>query len=258
MPLATRGDVDLYYETTATPGPGSPDRPPVAFVSDVGYGAWLWGWHVDAIALEWPTLVWDLRGTGRSDAPPGPYTVDQLSADLEAVLADAGADAVHLVGHGLGGAVALRHARRSGRARTVTLCGTAASGEAFDTDALDALASLDREGLVGAFSADFLAEGPVEQVLEWRREEDATGDARAAQADAFRSFEAEPLHELTLPALVLHGVADPVVPPTAGASLAADLPRGRHEPVAGRHLAAVEHASATADELLAFLDEVDR
>lgn len=250
MPRATNGDVALFYETAGGPD----DAATVAFVSDVGYGAWLWGWHVDAVAGQWQTLVWDIRGTGRSDAPPGPYDVEDLAADLEAVLAADGVEAAHLVGHGLGGTVAVRHARRYGRARTLTLCGTAASGEAVDPDALSALHTLDRAGLEGAFSARFREGGPVKQVLAWRRREDATGDARAAQAAAFRSFEAGPLHELTLPALVFHGVDDPVVPPAAGGALAADLPRGRFEPVAGRHLAAVEHARATADELLAFLD----
>ncbi len=253
MPVATRDGVALHYATTGEPR----DRPTVAFVSDVGYGAWLWGWHVDAMAGGWPTLVTDLRGTGRSAAPPGPYAVDDLAADLEAVLADAGVDAAHLVGQGLGGAVALRYARRYGRARSLALCGTPTDGDDVDGDALDGLAPPDRDGLAGAFSEAFLADGPVEQVLAWRRREDATGDARAAQATALRSFEAGPLHEVGLPALVFHGVDDPVVAPAAGEALAADLPRGRFEPVAGRHLAAVEHARATADELAAFLDAAD-
>lgn len=250
MPRATNRGVALYYETEGS-------GPAVALIEDVGYGAWLWGWHVDAVAGVWPTLTFDLRGTGRSDAPPGPYTVDDLAADLEGVLGDAGAAGVHLVGHGLGGAVALRHARRYPRAETLTVCGTAAAGDPVDRDALAALASLDRAGLEGAYSPDFLADGPVEQVLAWRRREDATGDARAAQADAWRSFESGPLFRLTLPALVFHGIDDPVVPSAAGEALAADLPRGRFEPVAGRHLAAVEHARATADELLAFLESTD-
>jgi pimeloyl-ACP methyl ester carboxylesterase len=251
VPYATNGDVALFYDTH---GEDAVSDGTVVFVSDVGYGAWQWGWHVDAVAGERRTLTWDLRGTGRSDAPPGPYTVNALAADLEAVLADAGVATAHLVGHGLGGMVALRHARRHGRAVALALCGIAADGDAVDADALDGLRGDGRDALEGAFSSAFLADGPVEQVVAWREEDDAGPEAWEAQAAAMRSFEAGPLYEVTLPALVFHGVDDPVVPPEAGESLATDLPRGRHEAVAGRHLAAVEHARATADELLAFLD----
>ncbi len=81
MPTAHNRDVALYYEADG-------DGPTVVFINDVGYGAWLWGWHYDAVAGPYETVVWDLRGTGRSDAPAGPYDVATLAADLEAVLAD--------------------------------------------------------------------------------------------------------------------------------------------------------------------------
>ncbi len=84
--------------------------------------------------------MWDLRGTGRSDAPAGPYDVGTLAADLEAVLADHGVGSAHLVGAGPGGMVALQYAHQYSRARSLTLYCTAGSGDAIDRDALDALA----------------------------------------------------------------------------------------------------------------------
>jgi len=252
MPTATNDGVSLHYETTG-------DGPTVAFVGDAGYGAWQWGWHHDAVAGPYEALVWDLRGTGESDAPSGPYDVATLAADLETVLSDHGVRSAHLVGAGLGGMVALRYAHEYNRARTLTLYNTAASGSDVDADALDSL-SLDdgaEQSLSGAFSPQFRenAVEVVDRITEWRREADATGEAFAAQAAAMTEFSAPPLYEITVPAELYYGVDDPVVPSDAAESLADDLPRGTSEAVEGRHLSFVEHATAVTDRLVAFLDE---
>ncbi|MDS0282364.1 alpha/beta fold hydrolase [Haloarcula onubensis] len=252
MPTTSNRGATLHYETTG-------EGPTVVFVSDVGYGAWLWGWHHDAVAGPYEALVWDLRGTGESDAPAGPYSVGTLAADLEAVLADHGVGSAHLVGAGLGGMVALRYAHEYSRARTLTLYNTAASGEAVDADALDALA-LDNgpeASLSGAFSSQFRerATDLVSRITEWREREDATGGAFAAQAGAMTDFEAPPLYEVTVPTEVYYGLSDPAVPTDAAEALARDLPRGTGEAVEGRHCSFVEHATAVTDRLVAFLDE---
>ena len=258
MPTASRDGVALHYETD-----GSGEC--IAFVGDVGYGAWTWSVQSPAVAGPRETLVWDLRGTGHSDAPPGPYSVDALAADLEAVLADAEVASAHLVGAGLGGAVALRYARNYGRARSLALLSTAASGDAVEEGALRDLHPEDRtdaarrESLAGAFTADFLAANPdlVDQVVSWRAEDDADPAAVDAQVAAWRDFEAGPLHEVTLPALVGNGTGDPVVPRAAGERLAVGLPRGEFEAIEGRHLAFVESGRAVNDRLVEFFDQVE-
>lgn len=254
MPETTRDGTTLYYETD---GEGET----VAFVPDVGYGAWLWGWQYGAVAGPREALVWDLRGTGRSDAPPGPYGVDALAADFEAVLAAASVDRAHVVGAGLGGMIALRHARTYDRTRTLSLFCTAANGDALDGAALRALHPDERdtqslrESLSGALSPAVREARPdlIEQICEWRRNEDATRETVAAQAAAMEGFAAGPLYELTVPTLVCYGREDPVVPEAAARELAGNLPRGEGEPVAGRHLCFVEHSRAVTDRLLAHL-----
>lgn len=256
MPVATNDGVALRY---AVAGGGET----VAFVGDVGYGPWQWAWQQPAVAGPAEALVLALRGTGDSDAPPGPYDVDALAGDLEAVLSARGARRAHLVGAGLGAMVALRHARRYGRARSLVLLGGAAEGAAVDVDALRALhpppddeAAL-RRSLSGALSPAFREARPdlVDRVVAWRREEDARPPVVSAHVAALREFSAGPLHEVTVPALVGHGVDDPVVDPSAGEALAEGLPRGRYLPVEGRRLCHVERASAVNDELVGFVEE---
>ncbi|PSP60931.1 alpha/beta hydrolase [Halobacteriales archaeon QH_7_66_37] len=257
MPTTTAEGVDLFYETAG-------DGETVTFVGEAGYGAWQWGWQAEALTGPYGTLVWDLRGTGRSDCPPGPYSVDRLAADLEAVLSAAEADRTHLVGAGLGGMVALAYAREYDRARSLTLCGAAPDGGEVNENALRSLhAPTDdgaaiRDSLVAAFSEEFLTEQDdlVAQICEWRAADDATREGFEAQVAAALDFEAPPLYEVSLPALVFQGVDDPVVPTSAGRSLAADLPRGTFEAVEGRRLHFVEHARAVSDRLAVFLDDV--
>lgn len=253
MPTVIHDGVSLHYQTD---GEGET----VAFVSDVGYGAWLWGWQHGAIAGPRETLVWDLRGTGQSDPATEPPDVDTLAADFEAVLAEAGVARTHVVGAGLGGMVALRYARDYGRARTLTLFGTAADGDDVDESALRALHSEDSadldSSLAGAFSREFREARPdlMSRIREWRRRGDADRDGVAAQSVAMTGFEAGPLYELTIPTLVCHGVDDPVVPASAGERLAEALPRGEYEPVEGRHLCFAEYSRAVNERLLAHID----
>lgn len=253
MPTANNEGTSLYYDTE---GEGET----VAFVGDVGYGAWLWGWQQPAVAGPFEALVWDLRGTGRSDAPPGPYDVATLAADLEAVLSDAGARNAHVVGAGLGGLVALEYARRYSRAETLTLLSTAASGDAFENLENRLYADPDdpeslRESLDAAFTPEFRERQPdvIDGVVEWRQEGDAGPETWRAQAAALERYDADPLYEITTPSLVLAGEDDPVVPVSAAERLAEDLPKGEFEAFPGRHLFFVERSRPVNDRLQGFL-----
>ncbi|WP_254839338.1 alpha/beta fold hydrolase [Natronomonas marina] len=253
MPTTSADGTTLRYDVA-----GDDDRPTVVFVPDVGFGPWLWGWQAPALTGAYRTVVYAQRGTGRSGTE-GPYTVERLAADLDAILAAVGADRAHVVGAGLGGMIALRYAREYGRARSLTLFGAAATGDDVDAGALAALHPDDptrlRESLSLAFSERFLVEsGVVDDVVAWRREEDATGDALVGHREAARSFQTGPLYEVTLPALVCHGVDDPVVPVGTGETLARDLPRGRFEAVEGKRCCFVEHSAAVTDAVEGFLE----
>lgn len=257
MHTTTDDGVQLFSETA---GGGET----VAFVGDCGFGAWQWAWQYDALAGPYETLVWDLRGTGRSDSPPGPYDVDRLAADLEEALADNSVRRVHVVGAGLGGLIALRYAREYGRAASLSLFGAASRGEDIDTAALQRLfpepsedtdSAAFRASLDGAFSTEFLDSAACKQIVEWRSAEDSLGTGLDAQIAAVESFAAGPLYELTVPTLVFHGLDDPVVDPDVGQTLADELPRGTFVPVEGRRLAHVEHARAVTDRIDGFVDE---
>jgi len=69
-----------------------------------------WSDTVASLGSTARSLTWDLRGHGKSDAPPpGNYTRADALGDLERVVAQAGTPVV-LAGHSLGGYLSLAHA----------------------------------------------------------------------------------------------------------------------------------------------------
>ncbi|GGJ05620.1 O-methylpimelyl-ACP methylesterase [Halobellus salinus] len=252
MPTVTNG-AEIYYETVGT-------GETVVFVGDAGYGAWQWGWQHPAVAGPYEAIVTDLRGVGRSDRGATVDGVETLAADLTAVLADAGADAAHLVGAGLGGMVALQVALSTSRVESLTLVGTAARGHGLDLGPLwgdpGDPDTLERSVAAGLSDA-FLDAHPdaVERMVGWRAEEDAPRPVFEAHAAAVARFDvSDRLYEVTQPTLVVHGGDDTVWPPERGAALAEDLPRGEfHEVANAGHLVHVEASRRVNDDLLGFL-----
>lgn len=277
MPRTSNDGIDLFYEVlTADTAHGSdrastgehtkngraqvPADDAVVFIGEAGFGAWQWAWQTDPITRAVPAVVWDLRGTGRSDSPAGPYTVEILTSDLEAILAETAVTRAHLVGVGLGGMIALEYASRYTRARSLALINTAATGNAVDAYALRALyrtPNADTDAWSHCFSPAFLdtADEQLTAIERWREDDDASQAGFDEQLAAMTGFEAEPLHTIQQPALVLHGLDNPVIPFDAGRELAAELPHGTLEPVEGRHCCFIEHSRAVTDRLLDFLLE---
>jgi 3-oxoadipate enol-lactonase len=93
------------------PAPGSPAAAPVVLLHALGENSSDWGPVASALAPPWRVYAPDLRGHGDSDWS-GPYTVEQLAADLEAFLDALGLRRVALAGHSMGAAPAYLFAAR--------------------------------------------------------------------------------------------------------------------------------------------------
>src|SRR3989442_1058760 len=62
----------------------------------------MWEPQVKALAGRWRVLRYDTRGHGGSDAPAGPYTLDELAADARAPLGALGIPTTHWGGPSVG------------------------------------------------------------------------------------------------------------------------------------------------------------
>ncbi len=264
MPTATNDGLSLSYEID-----GPADGEPVVLVQGLGTGRWMWRRQREALADEYRVVLPDNRGTGRSDAPDGPYTIPQMAADLEAVLADAGIDRAHVVGASMGGMIAQRYAVEYDRAAGLGLLCTTHGGpdavpvpeetraemfaEPEDADERERIKRRMRPSVSDSLYEDRPA--LVEWIVDRRLEQNADDAAREAQAAGVMAFDAsDELEELELPTLVLHGDADRVVPVENARLLDEGLPESRLELLeGGHHLFFVEEAEWVNDRLAAFL-----
>lgn len=88
----------------------------VTFVTGIANDLTMWDGQVAALERHFRCLRYDLRGHGGSASTPGPYSMETLVGDLLALLDDCEVEKTHLVGLGLGGAIAqafaIEHPRR--------------------------------------------------------------------------------------------------------------------------------------------------
>ena len=99
MPIAKVGDINLYYETH---GKGEP------LVLIMGHT--LRGDHwldmQNKLAREHRVIVFDNRGTGRSDKPEMPYTASMMAGDVAGLLDVLGIRTANVFGYSMGGMIA--------------------------------------------------------------------------------------------------------------------------------------------------------
>ncbi len=110
------GDLDLHYLTW-----GRENLPTVVLVHGASAHAHWWDYVAPTLAGHYRVLAPDLRGHGDSDhARPPAYAIDDYVHDLEALTTALAPSPVALVGHSLGGVIALRYTERH-PARVATL-----------------------------------------------------------------------------------------------------------------------------------------
>jgi pimeloyl-ACP methyl ester carboxylesterase len=186
----------------------------------------------------------DLSAVARGSEPP-PYRLDDLADDAAAVLEALGIDAAHVVGASMGGFVAqLLAIRHPSRVLSLTSIMSATGGLRDNvpatpeaTEALLKTPPTDREGLIehGVWVSGLIS-GPEhfdpEEARRKRtraidRSVSVAGTARQLAAIAAAPSRAEQLGALEMPALVVHGESDPLVPVENGRRTAAAIPGAR-------------------------------
>jgi pimeloyl-ACP methyl ester carboxylesterase len=105
MSWLERDGIRLAYEVHGR------DRPGTVVLLTHGYGASrrMWDHNLPALAECGPTVAWDMRGHGESDAPDDPalYSHELTLGDMEALLDAVGAKTAVLIGMSLGGFLSL-------------------------------------------------------------------------------------------------------------------------------------------------------
>jgi len=98
MPTQRVCDIDLYYEST---GEGQP----LLFIHGLGSSARDWELQVAFFSPDYQVVTYDVRGHGRSDKPPGPYSTPLFADDTAELIRSLGIAPVHVVGISMGGMI---------------------------------------------------------------------------------------------------------------------------------------------------------
>jgi pimeloyl-ACP methyl ester carboxylesterase len=101
MPKLHIRDIDLYYEVT---GQGQP----ILFIHGLGSSTRDWEQQVLIFSKHYHVVTFDLRGHGKSDKPPGPYSISLFAADTAELIKGLGIAPAHVVGISLGGMIAFQ------------------------------------------------------------------------------------------------------------------------------------------------------
>lgn len=138
---------------------------PLVFLHGFSNEAHIWDDAAPAVAPYYRTLAFDLRGHGDSDRDPeGRYDYDFHVADLEAALAALGIERFVLVGHSLGGRVAMRFAgKHPNRLAGLVIVDSAPELDVRGTVRITV--DLQRGGASGGDGLSFGSEGQYRDVL---------------------------------------------------------------------------------------------
>jgi pimeloyl-ACP methyl ester carboxylesterase len=183
-----RDGVRLAYEEA-----GPQDGPAILFVHGWTCNRSHFGPQVERFAAEYRCISVDLRGHGMSDAPEQEYTIGGFADDVGWIADQLGVRAAILVGHSMGGSIALALAQaRPALARAVALLDPAilfppalqeAAGQLADAfaapDGMDAVRAFERGQFFGPSSAQAL----VEHILD-----EACRTPQAVVASAMRNL----------------------------------------------------------------------
>lgn len=91
---------------------GPEDGQPIIFSHGWGPNSTVWYYAKRQLSDRFRVIVWDMPGLGKSSRPKNnDYSVEKFARDLEAVVAIAGDKPVILLGHSMGGMVALTFCR---------------------------------------------------------------------------------------------------------------------------------------------------
>jgi 3-oxoadipate enol-lactonase len=231
----------------------------VLFIGGLGYSSWSWYRQVGPISQIARAVTLDNRGTGQSDKPSGPYSIEQMAEDAHAVLTQRDARPAHVVGASMGGYIALTLALRHPDAvESLVLLASSAGGPGSHAVPEATLRAWRRAAYFGplgfaqatmplSFAAGWTEEHPDEfaEVLSLRQGKPTPTAAWRYQFAAAQSFlyHGLPRGELNVPAVVVHGTADRVVPYENAVHLTKRLPQASLVTLEGAgHLCWIERA----------------
>jgi 3-oxoadipate enol-lactonase len=258
VPFADNQGARIYWDEQ---GRGAP----LLLIMGLGWTSLMWHRTRPILAEHYRTVALDNRGVGRSDVPPGPYSIALMAADVAAVLDAAGIERACIFGVSMGGMIAQEFALQyPQRARSLVLgCTSPGGAHAVQADS-EVLQTLFRRGLHPDEFAESMnpfiyhlstARERIEEDMALRRQWYPSDSGFTAQLQGILGWEAySRLPQISVPALVLHGDSDRLIPPANGDLIAKRIRKAKFVliPNAG-HILSTDQPARTHREVFEFL-----
>ncbi len=228
MPEVTVNNINFYFETHGV-------HEPIIFIHGFSVDHLVFASFPDYYQNDYKVVLIDNRGSGQSDCPDLPFTVEMMADDVIDICKALNLVPGHFVGHSLGGMI-LQHIAHKypEQVRTATLCNT---DRKIDIRyALAAKARLESivkhcsprsitEGALGwTFSSDFLSRpGMVEKLIQMRLSNQFPISAAGYknQLNALFRFDSSLwVSKIKIPCLVISSEQDSIAPAINGKKMA--------------------------------------
>src|SRR3954453_5437500 len=224
MPHLVKSGCSLHYQIDSGENAAS-----LLLSNSLGCTLAMWDAQVAARSRRFRVVRYDVRGHGRSAAPPGPYTIEALAGDAVALLDGLGITRAHFCGLSMGGMVGMWlgvHAPQ--RVDAIVLANT--SARLGPAEMWDERIRIVRSGGMGAvvetvllrwFTPSFRSSSPaaVERCRQMLL--GASPEGYAACCAAIRDMnQVDELGAIANGTLVIVGADDPATPPAHGQLIA--------------------------------------
>lgn len=243
---------------------------PVIFIHAFPLNQTMWDDQLAPLQNHCRVITLDLRGFGRSDAPQGPYFMDQMAADVRGLMSALDIDQALLVGLSMGGYAALAFCRNyPDSVRAMVLADTRASADTHEARErrLKSAERAEREG-ARAVAEDMiplllgrttLESRPfvIERVRTMIEANSPRGIAGAQHGMSERRDSTHILPGMDFPVLVIVGSEDTLTPVAEAESLRNGI-RGARLRVIERagHLSNMERPEEFNTALIEFIEEI--
>jgi 3-oxoadipate enol-lactonase len=247
--------------------------PVVVLSHALGCELGMWDGVAAALKGRYTVLRHDHRGHGRSEAVPGPYSIDMLADDVAGLIEAHGAGPVHFVGLSMRGMTAQALAAKyPQRVRSITVANAAMyydeAARAMWAARVKTVLAQGMEAIAdGAlqrwFTPEFRADeagGGAQRVAVLRErlvKTDAAAYAASCEAVAGIDFRASN-GSVQCPTLVIAGTRDEATPVALSEAICKSIQGAQMSTLPAAHLSAVEQPGAFADLLTRFFESQSR
>jgi 3-oxoadipate enol-lactonase len=264
--IVTSDGVRIAYDVW-----GQRDGTPVLMIQGLGMNARGWALQRGAFGRHHHCIAVDNRGTGHSDAPPGPYDLLRMASDAVEVLDAEGIERAHIVGASMGGVISqIIGVLHGDRVRSLVLACTACRHHEWRRELLAEWAEL-----VSAHGMQAMTDDGMRWLIGPRLQRrfgvfvnvlarvlvQTKPAAFAAQVDAILAMPDDmrgELHTIAAPTLVITGSQDTLTPLGDAEELAELISGSRLYVLRGAaHGLMAETPNAFNDAVLRFIDAVD-